>query len=165
MNDPTPRLPSHGSLLFDRWPRFAARHPWRVLAGALALIIALGIVSNTLARIHRRDEVTTAEWAMRGKWRHDAGAILGRGGRCLSSVAAGRPCDRLRTLGRARWWGEDAARNRRGPGSRELAGTLGCPLGGSGADVAVRRGVESLAAGPGRGRTGFPRANAWEDAK
>ena len=47
MNDPTPRLPSHGSLLFDRWPRFAA-HPWRVLAGALALIVALGIVSNTL---------------------------------------------------------------------------------------------------------------------
>ena len=27
--------------------------------------------------------------------------ISGRGGQCLSSVAAGRPCDRLRTLGRA----------------------------------------------------------------
>ena len=29
------------------------------------------------------------------------GMISGRGGQCLSSVAAGRPCDRLRTLGRA----------------------------------------------------------------
>ena len=27
--------------------------------------------------------------------------ISGRGGQCLSAVAAGRPCDRLRTLGRA----------------------------------------------------------------
>ena len=46
---------------------------------------------------------------------------------------------RLGTLGRARWWGEDAARDPRGPGWRELAGTFGCPLGGSGTDVAVRQ--------------------------
>ena len=63
------------------------------------------------------------------------GTISGRGGRCLSSVAAGRPCDRLQTLVRARWWGEDAARNPRGPGWRELAGTFGCPWGGSGTEV------------------------------
>ena len=34
---------------------------------------------------------------------------------------------------------------------RELAGTFGCPLGGSGTDGAVRQEVESLAAVPGRG--------------
>ena len=76
-----------------------------------------------LTRIHRRDEVTA-----RGV--DGPCAIPGRWGRCLSSVAAGRPCDRLRTLGRVRWWGEDAARDPRGPGGRELAGTFGWPDGG-----------------------------------
>lgn len=33
------------SLLFSRWPRTAARHPWRVLAGAVAVAIALGLAS------------------------------------------------------------------------------------------------------------------------
>ena len=47
--------------------------------------------------------------------------------------------------------GEDAARDSRGAGWRELAGTFGCPLGGSGTGVAVRQEVESLAVGPGRG--------------
>ena len=36
------------SLLFDRWPRFAARHPWRVLAGA-AVVIAGLIAANVAA--------------------------------------------------------------------------------------------------------------------
>ncbi len=31
------------SFLFDRWPRLAFRHPWLVLAGTLAIIVALGI--------------------------------------------------------------------------------------------------------------------------
>ena len=35
------------SFLFDRWPRYAAHHPWRVLAGALAVIITLIIASST----------------------------------------------------------------------------------------------------------------------
>ena len=30
------------SFLFERWPRFASRHPWRVLTGALALVVAVG---------------------------------------------------------------------------------------------------------------------------
>ena len=47
-------------------------------------------------------------------------------------TAAGRPCDRLGTLGRARW--EDAARGARGPDWREIAGTLGWADGGSVAD-------------------------------
>lgn len=36
-------MPKRRSFLFDRWPRFAARHPWYVLAGAL--VIVLGIVA------------------------------------------------------------------------------------------------------------------------
>ncbi len=36
------------SLLFDRWPRFAARHPWRVLAGA-AIVVAGLITANVAA--------------------------------------------------------------------------------------------------------------------
>ncbi len=34
------------SLLFGRWPRFIARHPWRVLLGAILLLIVLGGVST-----------------------------------------------------------------------------------------------------------------------
>ncbi len=34
------------SLFFDRWPRFVARHPWRVLLGALLLLVMLGGVSQ-----------------------------------------------------------------------------------------------------------------------
>ena len=64
-------------------------------------------------------------------------------------VAQG-PYGRLRTLGRARWRGEDAARDTR-TGWRELAGTLGCRLMGQWRTGGVRPGVESLAAGRGRG--------------
>ena len=66
-----------------------------------------------------------------------------------SSVVAPGPYGRLRTLGRARWRGEDAARDAR-TGWRELAGTLGW-LAGQWRTGAVRPGVESLAAGRGRG--------------
>ncbi len=34
--------PTGGSLLFERWPRFACRHPWLVVAGALAFIAICG---------------------------------------------------------------------------------------------------------------------------
>ena len=50
-----------------------------------------------------------------------------------SSVVAPDPYGRLRTLGRARCRGEDAARDTR-TGWRELAGTLGWPVDGSVAD-------------------------------
>ncbi|HXF51680.1 MAG TPA: MMPL family transporter, partial [Dehalococcoidia bacterium] len=33
------------SFLFSRWPRMAARHPWRVFAGAAVLAVALGAAS------------------------------------------------------------------------------------------------------------------------
>src|SRR5438105_9250823 len=36
------------SLFFDRWPRFVARHPWRVLLGALIVLVMLGGLSQTL---------------------------------------------------------------------------------------------------------------------
>ena len=104
-----------------------------------------------LTRIHRRYDVTAAEWAIGAREGDGAGTISSKRGQCLSSAAAGRPCDRLGTLGRARWRGEDAARDPRGAGWRELAGTFGCPLGGSGTGVAVRQEVESLAVGPRRG--------------
>ena len=51
------------------------------------------------------------------------------GGWCVCSVAAGRLCDSLRMLVRARWWGEDAARVTRRPDWREFAGTIGWPDG------------------------------------
>jgi len=34
------------SLLFERWPRFATRHPWRVIPGGLAVIILLIVVAT-----------------------------------------------------------------------------------------------------------------------
>ena len=71
---------------------------------------------------------------MRGKGRRWPGHDSGKWGRCLSSAAAGRPCDRLGTLGRARWRGEDAARGARGADWREFAGTFGWAGGGSVAD-------------------------------
>ena len=71
---------------------------------------------------------------MRSKGRRWSGHDSGKWGRCLSSAAAGRPCDRLGTLGRARWRGEDAARGARGADWREFAGTFGWADGGSVAD-------------------------------
>ena len=58
-----------------------------------------------------------------------------------------------------RWAGRDGGERtqqetlaeRAGASWRELAGTFGCPLGGSGTGVAVRQEVESLAVGPRRG--------------
>ena len=45
-------MPQSRSLLFDRWPRFINRHPWRVIGGALACIVILvtlaGVAGGTL---------------------------------------------------------------------------------------------------------------------
>jgi len=35
----------HRSFLFHSWPRFAVRHPWRVLAGTAAIVAVLGALS------------------------------------------------------------------------------------------------------------------------
>ena len=82
-----------------------------------------------LARIHRRDGIRSVEWEMRGMGMRWSGHDLGRWAGCLPSVAAGRPYDPLWTLCRARWRGEHAARDTRGPGWRESVGTFGCPVG------------------------------------
>ena len=39
---PTSVPPAGGSLLFERWPQFACRHPWLVVAGALVFIVISG---------------------------------------------------------------------------------------------------------------------------
>ena len=79
----------------------------------------------------RREDNGRGVRELQGRW---PGLHWGKWGRCLSSAAAGRPCDRLGTLGRARWRGEDAARGARRPDWREFAGTFGWPDGGSVAD-------------------------------
>ncbi len=70
---------------------------------------------------------------MRGKGRRWSGHDSGKWGRCLSSAAAGRPCDRLGT-----WVGRDGGeRTRRevlADRWREFAGTFGWADGGSVAD-------------------------------
>ena len=87
---------------------------------------------------------------MRSKGRRWSGHDSGKWGRCLSSAAAGRPCDRLGTLGR-RDGGERTRRevladrtgaSLRGRSVGRMAGQL--------RTGAVRLGVESLAAVPGR---------------
>ncbi len=41
-----PKAP-RSSLLFDRWPRFASRHPWRVIAGAIAFVLVCVVLFAT----------------------------------------------------------------------------------------------------------------------
>ena len=52
------------------------------------------------------------------------GWLGGRGG---STVVAQGPYGRLRTLGRTRWWGEDTARDPRGPDWREFGSVFSWP--------------------------------------
>ena len=59
-------------------------------------------IKRALAQIHRRDDYAAAERAIGAREGDGPGTIWGRGGRCLSSVAAGRLCDRLRMVVRAR---------------------------------------------------------------
>ena len=69
----------------------------------------------------------------------------------VGSCRSGR---QWRTTRRWRWArsaGQHAVGDHPGPGWHEFAGTFGWPVGGSVADGAVRPGMESLAAGPGRG--------------
>ena len=67
---------------------------------------------------------------MRGKGRRWSGHDSGKWGRCLSSAAAGRPCDRLGTLGRARWRGDGGERTRQeAPADRTGASLRGRSVG------------------------------------
>ena len=97
----------------------------------------------------RRENSGRGVRELQGRW---PGAHWGRwevGG--WSSVVAQGPYGRLRTLGRARWRGEDAARGTGRPEWREFAGTFGWPDGGRLQTGAVRQGVAGRAIGPGRG--------------
>ncbi len=49
------------SWLFDRWPRFACRHPWSVIAGALIFVIVCGALWATL-----RGEFGTGSFSLPG---------------------------------------------------------------------------------------------------
>ena len=94
----------------------------------------------------RREDSGRGVRELRGRW-----PGLPRGGREVGggfSVVAPGPYGRLRTLGRARSRGEDAAGNHPGPGWR---GRWVGRLMGQWRTDGVRPGVESLAAGPGRG--------------
>ena len=94
----------------------------------------------------RREDSGRGVRELRGRW-----PGLPWGGREVgggSSVVAPGPYGRLRTLGRARSRGEDAAGNHPGPGWR---GRWVGRLMGQWRTDGVRPGVESLAAGLGRG--------------
>ena len=64
--------------------------------------IGAGLATYYLAQIHRRDDYAAAERVIGAREGDGPGTIWGRGARCLSSVAAGRLCDSLRMLVRAR---------------------------------------------------------------
>ena len=66
-------------------------------AGTTTLVNAIVKPKST-----ERDDYAAAERAIGAREGDGPGTIWGRGGRCLSSVAAGRLCDRLRMLVRAR---------------------------------------------------------------
>jgi RND superfamily putative drug exporter len=44
----TERMGKKPSLLFERWPRFATRHPWRVFLGGLGVIIILVVIARSM---------------------------------------------------------------------------------------------------------------------
>ena len=53
--------PESGSFLFDRWPRFACRHPWVVIAGAVTFVIVCGVLWGTM-----RGEFGTGSFTLPG---------------------------------------------------------------------------------------------------
>ncbi len=57
----TPEAPASRSFIFDRWPRFACRHPWAVIAGALLFVVACGALWTTM-----RGEFGTGSFTLPG---------------------------------------------------------------------------------------------------
>ena len=86
------------------------------------------------------------------------------GGRERSAVATGGADGGLQSPPRDDMAREGAARDTHGRGWCELAGTFGWQVSESVAEGAVRMGVESLSAGPGREGPGPPMARILEDA-
>ena len=116
-----------------------------------------------LTRIHRRYDVAAAEWVMRGKGRRWSGHDSGKWGRCLSSAAAGRPRDRLGTLGRARWRGEGRGERCSRTGLARVCGDV--RLGGWRVSCGrAPSGWEWNRSQPCQGATelGFPRPALWQ---
>ena len=57
----TAEEPESGSFLFDRWPRFACRHPWVVIAGAVTFVVICGVLWGTM-----RGEFGTGSFTLPG---------------------------------------------------------------------------------------------------
>ena len=119
----------------------------------------LSLEGVLLARIHPGTALALEQWVreLQGRWPGLHWVRCEVGGR--SSIAALGPYGRLREL-RCAGWRENTQQgtlaDRGGESLRRR--WVSCRL-------AIRPGVESLAAVPGRGSTGFPRANAVADAK
>ena len=64
--------PEKRSWLFDRWPRFACRHPWAVIAGALAFVIVCGALWATM-----RGEFGTGSFTLPGTESQALSDLLG----------------------------------------------------------------------------------------
>lgn len=48
MQERSTALKQHTSFMFDRWPRFAFRHPWRALGMALLVFVVITVVASAL---------------------------------------------------------------------------------------------------------------------
>ena len=67
----TAREPERGSWLFDRWPRFACRHPWVVIAGAVVFVVVCGVLWGTM-----RGEFGTGSFTLPGTESQDLSDLL-----------------------------------------------------------------------------------------
>ena len=65
------REPERGSWLFDRWPRFACRRPWVVIAGAVVFVVVCGVLWGTM-----RGEFGTGSFTLPGTESQDLSDLL-----------------------------------------------------------------------------------------
>ena len=63
--------PERGSWLFDRWPRFACRRPWVVIAGAVVFVVVCGVLWGTM-----RGEFGTGSFTLPGTESQDLSDLL-----------------------------------------------------------------------------------------
>ena len=67
----TAQEPERGSWLFDRWPRFACRRPWVVIAGAVVFVVVCGVLWGTM-----RGEFGTGSFTLPGTESQDLSDLL-----------------------------------------------------------------------------------------
>lgn len=67
----TAPAPERGSWLFDRWPRFACRRPWVVIAGAVVFVVVCGVLWGTM-----RGEFGTGSFTLPGTESQDLSDLL-----------------------------------------------------------------------------------------